>query len=306
MSDSKQNFRLTKDQQRYLDSLVCERISDNEINRVCIDTIFNESKNGITWALYNGWNDDKQDKLAYYMVRDPKDDLPMMFFSLKCGEVSDPLDLEKKRKKLNNAEALLRAAHGMEAPEWAKNVIEKRKVNGILPRNKVLEIEKRYLKAKKEADDFWWDFAREYQEEGENIVRTDKTYAGVELVHFLVHKPANDRWAEKGMKYKVGDVEMGRTLGRTMFWKFVVPVIQSVRDLVGLEYLYLFAADQSRNRRLINYYTEMGFEIRKDINVNKPRYDFTCVFMIQKVISLRKRGQEFFREYNNPVDPHEL
>lgn len=298
MSDTKKGFRLTEQQEKYLNSLVCQRLSDDEANRQCIAEILAEAHNGITDALIKGWNQDKKDKLAFYLVKDPKDNLPMMFFSLKCGEIADPLNLEKKRKKLEYSEALFHAAMGLDAPEWAVKVVEMRKVDGVLPPKKLQEFRNRYVRDKRESDNYWGSFAEEFRVEGDNIIRTHQTFAGVELVHFYVHRPARSRWRSEGMN--------SRSIGRTLFWKFAVPIIQSVRELVGLEYLYLFAADQSRTRKLTKYYKEMGFEIRKDLNVSKPEYDFSCIFMCQKVVSLRNRGQEFFREYNNPVDPHEL
>ncbi len=288
-------FRITKEQKAYLDSLVCQRISEDAANKKCIEEFINYTRTVIPYALIKGWNEDKKDKVAYYMVKDSKGE-PLLFFSLKCGEIADPLNLEKRRKKLEHSEALLFAAYGMEAPDWAKAVIEKRKVNGVLPEKKRKEFKDRYERDKRHAEGYWHSYAEEFRLEGDNIIRTHQTFAGVELVHFCIHEPAKYKWKSMGMS--------SRSMGRTLFWHFVVPIVQEVRELVGLEYLYLFAADQSTTRDLIKYYKELGFEIRKDLNVSKPEYDFACFFMCQKVTSLRNRQKEFFREYNNPEDPH--
>ena len=288
-------FRITKEQKAYLDSLVCQRISDDESNKQCIAEFIKHTRTVIPYALIKGWNQDKKDKVAYYMVKDPEGE-PLLFFSLKCGEIADPLNLEKRRKKLEHSEALFLAACDMEAPDWAKEVIEKRKVNGVLPRKKWKEFKDRYERDKQNADIYWSSYAEEFRVEGDNIIRTHQTFAGVELVHFCVHEPAKRKWKARGMG--------ARSMGRTLFWQFVVPVVQAVRELVGLEYMYLFAADQSITRNLVRYYKELGFEIRRDLSVSKPEYDFACYFMCQKVASLRNQRNEFFREYNNPADPH--
>lgn len=278
--------RITPAQKAYLSSLVCQRISADKANREYIQKFINSRNPGLAYSLKSGWSDDTKDKIAYYIVREPQPDGdPLLFFSLKCGEIDVPYNLEKLRTAMENSLALLDAAYGMEAPDWAKEVIEKRKVNGVLPYRKMLEFRQRYERNVSK----WNDYFTEVRLDGGNIVRTKKTLPGVELVHFCVHDPASTKWKELGNP---------QSLGKTMFWQFVVPVIQQVRDLVGCEYIYLFAADSRKYGRLVNYYTELGFEIRPDLSVSKPAYDFCCYFMCQKVTSLRNRRNAFFRNYN--------
>ena len=283
------NYRITKEQRSYLDSLVCQRISDDPANRAVIEKFTNPRNRALPYALKNGWNEDKKDKIAYYIVREPGEDSePLLFFSLKCGEIVIPFNLEKLRTALENSEALLDAAWGLEAPEWAMEIIEQRKVDGKLPQEKLLEFYTRH----KRNEDKWEQYNEEIRLEGQNIVRTKRTMAGVELVHFCVHSPAVQKWKAMGMG--------AQGIGRTMFWQFVEPVIQQVRDLVGCEYIYLFAADAKKNGHLVNYYMDLGFEIREDLTVSKPAYDFCCFFMCQKVTSLRNRRNDFLRNYNKP------
>ena len=282
-------YRITREQRAYLDSLVCERISSNKDNREVVQKFLNLRNPGLSYALKAGWNTDARDKVAYYIVREPQEGgEPLFFFSLRCGEVDVPYNLEKLRVAMENSQALLDAACGLDAPDWAKEVVEKRKVNGVLPPKKVQEFRERHRENIRK----WSLYYEEVRLEGENIIRTKQTLAGVELVHFCAHTPAAAKWEAMGMN--------PQTLGRTMFWRFVVPVIQQVRDLVGCEYLYLFAADEKKYGRLVGYYKGLGFEIRQDLCVSKPEYDFGCFFMCQKVTSLRNRRNAFFREYNAP------
>lgn len=289
------DYRITKAQRAYLDTLVCQRISEDKANRAIIETFRNATNPNLPHALKTGWGEDTRDKVAYYLVKEPGEDgEPLLFFSLKCGEIDVPYNLEKLRTALENSQALLDAAYGMDAPDWARAIVEKRKVDGVLPEQKFLEFYKRHRRNQQK----WSLYTQEIRLEGENIIRTKQTLAGVELVHFCVHSPAVKRWKEMGMS--------PRGIGKTMFWEFVVPVIQQVRSLVGCEYLYLFAADSKKSGRLVRYYHELGFAIREDLSVSKPEYDFCCFFMCQKVTSLRNRRNEFFRSYNDPVDPSKL
>lgn len=283
------DYRITSQQRAYLDSLICQRISDDPANRAVIDKFVNYRNENLPYALKSGWNQDKKDKIAYYIVKEPGEDgEPLLFFSLKCGEIVVPFNREKLRIAMEQSQALLDAAYGLDAPEWAMNIVEKRKVDGILPPKKIREMRLRHSRNLEK----WKLYTEEIRVEGENIVRTKHTMAGVELVHLCIHTPARKRWEEMGMN--------SQGMGKTLFWQFVVPVIQQVRNLVGCEYLYLFAADFHKKGHLVNFYKAQGFEIREDLTVSKPEYDFCCYFMCQKVTALRNRRNEFFRNYNNP------
>lgn len=296
------SFKITKEQKEYLDSLVCQRISDDDENKEFIKNFVNNLNPGIARSLKTGWNTDKKDKLAFYIVKDQSVDVPLFFFSLKCGEVAVPYDLERKKEVQKNAEMLYAAATGHEAEDWAKDVIKKLKDKGIAPKDIEKDFRDRYnLTVAKNLS-----YYEEVACEGSNIVRTQENHPAIELVHFcaydnrrggwysLFQNPVQKQWKRMGMS--------SQTIGKVVFWNFVVPVIREVRNLVGCEYLYLFAADNQHFGRLIKYYEELGFELRSDLVVNKPEYDFTCRFMCQPVTALRNRRNEFFREYNNPVD----
>jgi hypothetical protein len=283
-------YAITKQQKDYLATLVCQRISDDAENRELIEGFTNFRNPALPYALRKGWNADKKDKVAYYIVKNPADNELLLFFSLKCGEMHIPLDPAKLEKSVENALALLKAAYGMEAPEWAADVIEKRKVDGRLPPDVFYELEARLEQSTRNQS----RYNDEMQVEGDNIIRTKKTFAAVELVHFCVHDPARERWEAMGMS---------QGIGRTMFWQLVEPIVQNVRDLVGCEYIYLFAAGADKNGPLTGYYKSLGFDFRDDISVNKPAYDFSCFFMCQEVTSLRKRKRDFFKSYNKPKEP---
>ena len=87
--------------------------------------------------------------------------------------------------------------------------------------------------------------------------------------------------------------------------QFIEPKIRELRDLVGCEYIYLFAADDDRAGKLCSLYQDLGFDFRDEIYVTKPAYDFCCYFMCQEVRRLRTRKKEFLKNYNKPEEKAE-
>lgn len=77
-------------------------------------------------------------------------------------------------------------------------------------------------------------------------------------------------------------------LGVYVFRHFVVPLVELVAELVGVNSLYLYALP---NERLMDHYEKMGFSrlppdqeifVRDHI---KPKYDEGCIFMYQVLAS---------------------
>ena len=316
-------YKMTKEQKAFLDSLVCQRISSDEANREVIKAFRNpNSSPGITGALKRGWNADKQDRIAYYIIKDPSDNQPLLFFSLKCGELHLPLDPAVLSKSVAQSYMLLQAAIArcgqpllpfspnplqqkrlyyramnalydscdIEVEDWAKEVIEKQIVDNELPDQAWNNIWRRVFRSQDKLGSYKTDTMLEK----DNIIRTKKTFPAVELVHFCAHEPAREKWTA---------MKMGPSLGKTMFWHFIEPKIRAIRDLVGCEYIYLFAADDDREGRLVSLYKEMGFDFRENLHLTKPAYDFCCYFMCQEVTGLRTRKNEFLKNYNKPKEP---
>jgi hypothetical protein len=105
------DFKITKEQKAFLDSLVCQRLNDSVANKQVIEEFRNpKSSPGITNALKTAWKTDKRDQVAYYIIKDPADNQPLLFFSLQCGEMHLPLDPSRLDKSLKNALMSLQAA----------------------------------------------------------------------------------------------------------------------------------------------------------------------------------------------------
>lgn len=220
MSDNeKMDFKLNADQKKYLNSLVCQRLSADEANKELVEKFVNVTHMGVSEPLRKGWNVDKKGKTAIYIVKDPELDVPMFLFSLRCGEVHVPLDPQKLKKSVKSAmmllkeaemtssrihylpganffeqisirrksRELLQMAQEVEVEDWAKEVIEKQMVDGNLPDDAWEKLWIRVLRSLgKERS-----YLTETKMEGDNIIRTKNSFAAVELVHFCAYDPVD-------------------------------------------------------------------------------------------------------------------
>lgn len=286
-------MKITKQQEEILDSLVCERLRDNDVNSALIQNFENEK--GVLIVDYlkrYGLREDREGNTAFYIVK-TKDNIVLMFFSLKCGELFDSLFDEVETEE-NYEESLLiiQALKNVDADDEAqKNAIHYlktiSKTNGIpihQALNKILheaKTKEKMLEALK---------SDKIYEENENIARVNKTYPGIELVHFCTNEHAKEKWKSFNMMHPMGEV---------LFWKFIVPKFFMVQDIVGCEYAFLFAADLSEERTLINYY-DVSLKFKSDVEVatNKPIYDFACAFMCQKLSEMRENVSRYFNNFN--------
>ncbi len=114
----------------------------------------------------------------------------------------------------------------------------------------------------------------------------------------LVHFCTNDNTKAVWKSY-----ELGHSLGEVIFGKKIVPKFFEVQNIVGCEYAFLFAADLSEDRTLINYYDViLKFEIDTEEGTNKPLYDFTCAFMCQKLSVMKENQESYFNNFNIDED----
>lgn len=281
-------FKITPKQEKYLNSLICQRVKDDPENENLARSFVNEQNSKLPRGLRGGLKDDKEGKVAYYIVKDGEG-TPLLFFSLKCGSLYQPGFYQRVKTAFGKAKSLYNVvANGKTAPKWAVREIEAQKKDGVLPMHIRARIYKEYFKLKEDLGKLEKDMQ---EEQNLGLNRAEKVYPGVEIVHFCKHEPAGDRWKQ---------AEMGQSLGRTLFWWFVVPKIQEINELVGCEYVYLFAADSSDTRSLISFYKSLHFDLPMDMGTTRPTYDYGCAFMCQTLSKLTKQQKKFFKAYNTP------
>jgi hypothetical protein len=72
---------------------------------------------------------------------------------------------------------------------------------------------------------------------------------------------------------------------------------------IGCQYLFLFAADKSKEEKLVRYYeNQLNFKKPDELATAKPFYDFTCKFMCHEISTLKQEQAEFFANFNPSPD----
>ena len=286
-------MRITKEQKKVLKSFKCERVSANAVNEELMQSFI--SKRGSSLVSYFsrfGMKEDINGSTTYYVIKDAQNEI-MMFFSLKCGALFDPLLDENEVKQdfqrlLILLQAIENAQGGSENREEAVAILTKYQVGDRISiedfNNLILR------KASRKKDFLSQLFGDKEKEQNDKIFRVQRTHPGVELVHFCTNDNLRDKWKT---------YNLGHSMGETLFWKFIVPKFFAVQKIVGCEFAFLFAADLSEDGSLVNYYdVSLKFQKRRDVGTNKPFYDFCCEFMCQEINELKNKRKEFFENFN--------
>ena len=286
-------MQITKEQNELLDSFKCERFSTDAANAEMIKSFTSERGASLVSYFMNfGMKEDIQGTTTYYIIKDAQNEI-MMFFSLKCGSLFEPLlDEDEVKHDFQRLFIILQAIENANGDSR-----EKEEAMAILTKYQVgdrisVEAFSKYLHEKKSNKKTFLNqlLADREREQNDKIFRVQNTHSGVELVHFCT----NDNLREKWNTYK-----LGHPMGETLFWKFIAPKFFDVQEIVGCEYAFLFAADLSEDGSLVNYYdVSLKFQKRQDVGTNKPFYDFCCEFMCQEINEMRHKQKEFFGNFN--------
>lgn len=286
-------MRITAEQEKILDELVCERLRDHPENIEHIKNFENTRGKLIVDCLkQDGLKEDLEGNKAFYIVKNKDNDV-LMFFSLKCGELFDQLFDETKMKAGYEENLLIvQAIFNVEEDEAEKNrALEKvRQASRMKGLGKQEVLNRIYTEAMQKRS-MLSTFKHEQEvEENNNVTRVHETYPAIEIVHFCVNENAREVWESYGL---------GHPMGEVLFWHKIVPIFFQVQDLIGCEYVLLFAADLSVDRTLINYYNvTLKFERDLSVGTNKPFYDFNCAFMCQKLSTMKENREKYFNDFN--------
>lgn len=280
---------ITSTQQQILDSLLCERFSVSPSNTKILSSFQNpQGVMLIDYAKESGFDEDTRGDTAFYIVK-TKDGQGLFFFSLKCGELFRPLANELQENCLTLSQALLNAS----SPNAnRKHILKKLKAFSQTKGMTLEEAVNFIFKNAQQKKHILERLNRDLElEENSKVLRVAKTFSGVQLVHFCSNKGASALW---------NNLQMKRPMGETLFWHFIAPIFLDVRKLVGCEYAFLFAADLSEDRELINYYEQsLKFTQEQEIGANKPIYDFSCAFMCQPLSTIEDNRRMFFDHFND-------
>lgn len=278
-------MRITPEQTAILESFRCERLSSNPDNMRLVENFYNKRNDSLVHTLQNeAMEEDEEGSIAYYVIKDKEDNI-LFFFSLKSGSLydshfdinvikffetlktfvqdslSDPDLTDKQRADLNRFQEKIRSHKGITKFDLDN-----------LPRKK----EKLFADLEKEIS--------------KNVTHVGKTYSGIELDHFCTNNAFDDLWDRYEMPYSIGVV---------VFWYFIVNKILEIRKILGVQYLFLFAADLSDEDSLIGYYSDkLDFMRDEERATVKPIYDLSCEFMYQETKDLEDRRTQFFENFN--------
>lgn len=250
-----------------------------------VENFFNRRNTSLVHTLQNeAMEEDEEGSVAYYVIKD-KDENILFFFSLKSGSLydshfdtnvikllktlndfvqdslSDPELTDKQRKDLNSFQEKIRSHKGITKLDLDN-----------LPRKK---------------EELFADIEKELNK---NVTHVGKTYSSVELVHFCANNVFDELWY---------NYQLPNTIGVVVFWYFVVEKIIEIRNILGCQYLFLFAADLSEEDSLIGYYSDkLDFMRDEERATVKPIYDLSCEFMYQETKDLEERRSLFFDNFN--------
>ena len=102
---------------------------------------------------------------------------------------------------------------------------------------------------------------------------------GIEISNFA----ANDVYRKA---HGLDDINF--KIGKSMFINFILPIINEVSKVIGVNNVYIFALPE---KKLIDYYKNLGFERLSEKSEEKlhsrirPFYDQNCIFMWQRLAS---------------------
>lgn len=231
-------------------------------------------------------DDEFKRHLASYLVLAP-DNTVLMFFSLRCGELFEKVD----DKKIETARTAYKALQTLYRN--SQNPVEEE-------RNQAIEILRHIaesgltideiLNLVDEKKDY---FADEGKEPNELVSRVSKVFPGVELKFYGINDAGRKYWKTTGLHHK---------MGLTLYWKFIVPKLEELQDIVGCQYMYLFAADKEADGHLVTYYrTALHINANHFLSSNKPQFDYSSVFLYQEISELQKQRDYFFNTFNDTM-----
>ena len=229
--------------------------------------------------------DDEKGYLASFVVMSPKN-IPLVFFSLRCGELFKEPQIERMKIGHEAFIALQRLMDNKFKSEeerlHAINAVKRAEDEGLTPD----DCQNLYQKKESWNND-------EKLEATKEITKVLESYPAVELKLFGTNESAKEYWKSLNLPK---DMKMGETL----FWLKAVKVIEELTRYVGCQYIYLFAADKEAEGQLVQYYrVRLGFKSDSSLSANKPTFDWQCQFLYQSIDKLFDRKKHFVSYVSN-------
>ena len=192
-------MEITKEQIELLDSFTCERLSLCQDVKQSVQTF--ESEKGALLVGYlkeRGEIEDRNGETAFYLIRN-KDKLPLLFFSLKCGSLFSPFNVEEHEKHALKTARLFQmlnekrdesndAQNAFYSQLYEISVKSNIELNELVRRIKI-RLAAEHGRARSKAESFHQD---EATDSTNPILRVGETLPGVELMHFCANDNARE------------------------------------------------------------------------------------------------------------------
>lgn len=246
---------------------------------------FESTQNQNTLGIYfkeNAWNEDLEGETRVYLVKDPEGKTAA-FFSIKCGLVLkrnlyDKLDEDERQfvdmvvtaKRANDQETI------QSYYEYGDSEFD--------DIDRLFEIADRRCDTKNETDKM---------QDADKTLKVEECFSAIELKHFCRNE---NYFCDKALRVP---------LGFGIFWEVIVKKILDIVDDVGCKYIYIFAADHSKEpeiKRLVYYYKSAYkfYECDEDdIIIIKPEYDRECYSLVQEIAKLKQNRETVWQEYSD-------
>ena len=246
-------MNITPEQSSVLDSFVCQRLSSDVENMRLVDGFSNHINDAIAQTLKNeAFEEDESNSTAYYVVKSP-DGRILFFFSLKCGLL---FDYFINPELLNQLQRLAKELNDL-SDDRSLTPQQIHDINDVMEKNRTNKgiVKEDIHKLRLQKIDILEELEKEFNA---NIARVGKTFSGIELVHFCSNTDTDELWESFGFPQLRGTI---------IFWYFVVPKVLEALKYVGCQYLFLFAADKSREEKLVRYYENQLNFIKPELQV---------------------------------------
>ena len=274
-------MKITEEQKKVLDSFSCERLAGKLENMRIVEDFYNSRNPQLEQNLKDkAYEEDENNTTAYYVIKDEEGSV-VFYFSLKCGMLYDEIVEAEKYQQLQDIYNLLVKKLTDESTSEDKKEVIKELLESFRSKK---GLTKKSLERVFRTEEVPFDKIFKG-----NQRHVGKTYSGVEIVHFCINDGYREKWEALNMPQRLGSI---------IFWKFIIPQVECLLEIVVCEYIFLFAADLSEDESLVNYYRELGFTDSLVHHVAIPLYDLACKFMHQETNQLIEKQKRFFEDFN--------
>ena len=223
--------------------------------------------------------DDKKGHLSSFVVMSPTN-IPLIFFSLRCGELFQVTQPEKMEVGYEAIKAIYRLLREEYSSEEERSLLMET-VDRAKKKDMTID-EMTYFYNKKNS----WKKDEEL-DKTKAVTKVRNTFPAVELKLFGTNEAGKEYWKSLGLPKEI-------KMGETLFWLKVVETLEQMHKYVGCQYVYLFAADKEADGQLVQYYrVRLGFKSDASLSANKPEFDWQCQFLFQGIEDLFNRRMLF-------------